>query len=59
MAEQQGGQFLANTPTNPKEQCKDITDQCGKQVGSDVITKAANNRKKIVENVVECRQIRG
>jgi len=43
MAEQQGGQFLANTHTNPKEQCKAITIQCEKQVGSDVIAEAADN----------------
>jgi len=55
MAEEQGGQFLANTQTNPKEQCKAITTQCGKQVGSDVTTEAADNQRKTVEveNVVE------
>jgi len=44
---------VANSQTNSKEQCKPITIRCWKQVGSDVITEAADNRKKTVENVVE------
>jgi len=60
MAEQQGGQFLANTQTNPKEQCKAITIRCGKQVGSDVTTKAADKQRETVEveNEVEASEDR-
>ena len=36
LAEQQSGQFSANTQPNPKEQCKAITIRSGKQVGSNV-----------------------
>ena len=60
MADQQGRQFLANTQTNPKEQCKAITIRCGKQVSSDVTAIAADNQRKTVEveNVVEAREDR-
>jgi len=46
MADQQRGQFSANTQTNPKEQCKAITIQCGKKDGSDVNEEADENRAK-------------
>jgi len=39
LAEQQSGQFFANSQPNPKEQCKAITIRSGKQVGSDVNVK--------------------
>jgi len=60
MANQQGGQFLANTQTNQKEQCKAITIRCEKQVGSDVTAEAADNQRKTieVENVVEASEDR-
>ena len=44
MADQQGGQFFANTQTNPKEQCKAITIRCGKKVGSNVNEEDDENR---------------
>jgi len=62
VADQQGGQFFANTQTNPKEQCKVITIRCGKKVGSDVNEEADENideqRRKTVEaeNVVEASE---
>jgi len=59
IANQQGGQFTANTQTNLKEQCKAITIRCGKKIGHDVneeITKSIDkNRRKTIEaeNVAE------
>ena len=55
MAEQQGGQFLANTQTNPKEQCKAITIRCGKQVGSNLGTEVADDKKKPVNRELEAQ----
>jgi len=54
LAEEQGGQFSANTQTKLKEQCKPITIQSGKKVGSDVNKETAterddNRRKEGVE----------
>jgi len=53
MVEQQEGQFLENTQTNPKEQCKAITIRCGKHVGSDVGTEVADDKKKLVDGELE------
>ena len=50
LADQQGGQFSANTQPNPKEQCKAITIRCGKQVGSDVNKKTIENKQITVTN---------
>jgi len=64
MADQQGGQFSANTQTNPKEQCKAITIWCGKKVGSDVNEEANENRDEQrrksakAENVAEASEDR-
>jgi len=46
LADQQGGQFSANTQPNPKDKCKAITIRCGKQVGSDVNVKDAENNNQ-------------
>ena len=46
LAEQQSGQFSANTQPNPKEQCKAITIRCGKQVSSDVNVKDVEEKKQ-------------
>ena len=46
LAEQQSGQFSANTQPNPKEQCKAITIRCGKQVGSDVNVKDVEDKNQ-------------
>ena len=50
LAEQQGGQFSANTQPNPKEQCKAITIRCGKQVGSDINKETVESKQSVVRN---------
>ena len=50
LAEQQSGQFSANTQPNPKEQCKAITIRCGKQVGSDVNVKDVENKNQTTDD---------
>jgi len=46
LAEQQSGQFSANTQPNPKEQCKAITIRSGKQVSSDVNVKDIEDKNQ-------------
>jgi len=46
LAEQQSGQFSANTQPNPKEQCEAITIRSGKQVGSDVNVKDIEDKNQ-------------
>jgi len=50
LANQHGGQFSANTQTNPNEQCKAITIQNGKHVGSDVNKEVVDVNQKVVVN---------
>jgi len=50
LAEQQGGQFFANTQPNPKEQCKAITIRCEKQVGSDINKETVESKQSVVRN---------
>jgi len=50
LAQQQGGQFSANTKPNPKEQCKAITIRCGKQVGSDINKETVESKQSAVRN---------
>ena len=50
LAEQQGGQFFANTQPNPKEQCKAITIRCEKQVGSDINKEMVESKQSAVMN---------
>jgi len=56
LAEQQSGQFSANTQPNPKEQCKAITIRCGKQVGSDVNKKTVENNQTEVTDVKDVEE---